>query len=176
MPEMPTVTSMPCRETSRAGRLLAARRTAAGFTLVELLIVVVILAILAAVVIPQFSTAAAEARESALHNDVQALRSAIALYRVQHNEVSPGMTDWDQFVTQLTTQTDLAGNPGTKYGPYVRPPFPTNAVSMLATGKNVVTMPADADDATGWIYMPLTGELRANTGGTGPSGTDYFDL
>jgi type II secretory pathway pseudopilin PulG len=143
---------------------------------VELLIVVVILAILAAVVIPQFSTAASEARESALHNDVQALRSAIALYRVQHNEVYPGVSGWDQFVTQLTTATDTSGDPGTKYGPYVRPPFPANAVSMLGTGKNVTSMPADADDTTGWIYMPTTGELRANTDGVGPSGSDYFDL
>ena len=152
------------------------RRRPDGFTLVELLIVVVILAILAAVVIPRFSTVSEEARESAVYNDVQALRSAIALYRVQHDETYPGISGWDQFVTQLTTQTDASGSPGTKYGPYVRPPFPTNSVSSLNTGKNVSSMPASADGTTGWIYHPGNGELRINTTGAGPSGTDYFDL
>jgi general secretion pathway protein G len=147
-----------------------------GFTLVELLIVVVILAILAAVVIPQFSTASAEARESAVHNDVQAIRSAIALYRVQHNEVYPGVSGWSQFVTQLTSETDASGSSGTKYGPYIRAPFPSNKVSQVNTGKNVTTMPPAADGATGWIYRPSTGELRVNTTGAGPGGTDYFDL
>ena len=39
-------------------------RAKSGFTLVEVLIVVVILGILAAVVIPQFSDASTEAKES----------------------------------------------------------------------------------------------------------------
>ena len=60
------------------------RKTEAGFTLVELLIVVIILGILAAVVIPQFSSASAEAREAAIMTDLAAIRNAIELYYVQH--------------------------------------------------------------------------------------------
>ena len=61
-----------------------------GFTLVELLIVVIILAILAAIVIPQFSSATTDAQEAALDSNLNALRSAIDLYKVQHNGKYPG--------------------------------------------------------------------------------------
>ncbi len=61
-----------------------------GFTLVELLIVVIILAILAAIVIPQFSSSTVDANEAALDSDLNALRSAIELYKAQHNGLYPG--------------------------------------------------------------------------------------
>ena len=61
-----------------------------GFTLVELLIVVIILAILAAIVVPQFSTSANDAQFAALQQNLSTIRSAIELYRVQHNGVYPG--------------------------------------------------------------------------------------
>ena len=61
-----------------------------GFTLVEILIVVVILGILAAIVIPQFTSASTEAKESALMSDIQSMRSQIELYKIQHNDLLPG--------------------------------------------------------------------------------------
>jgi len=148
----------------------------AGFTLVELLIVVVILAILAAVVIPSINNASAEAKESALRASLATVRQAISLYRVQHNEAYPGMGGWDEFVTQLTSGTDPAGNPGTKYGPYLRTGFPDNPVTSTVDGTVVATMPGTAPGGTAWIYATDVGELRANVAGTAPSGTDYFDL
>ncbi|HEX5010507.1 MAG TPA: type II secretion system protein [Planctomycetota bacterium] len=153
-----------------------ARARQAGFTLVELLIVVVILAILAAVVIPQINNASAEAKESALRASLATVRQAISLYRVQHAEIYPGMGGWDEFVTQLTTGTDQAGNPGTKYGPYLRTGFPNNPVTDTADGTAVATMPATAPGGTAWIYSTDVGELRANVAGAAPSGTDFFDL
>ena len=148
------------------------RRNQSGFTLVELLIVVIILGILAAVVIPQFNTAAAESKESALASNLATIRQAVELYKVQHNDTFPGAT----IVTQLTTATDAAGAAGTKYGPYIRNKFPANPISGAATVKTAATMPGAAAGTEGWVYATGNGEFRANSTGAGPSGTNYFDL
>src|SRR5689334_18461772 len=76
----------------RKGRkmTIAKQPRRAGFTLVELLIVVIILAILAAIVIPQFSSSTTDAQESALDSNLAALRSAVELFKVQHNNIYPG--------------------------------------------------------------------------------------
>ncbi len=152
----------------------------AGFTLVELLIVVIILGILAAVVIPQFGSASSEAKESALMSDLATLRNAIDLYRLQHNEVYPGNLDgetsWDDFVAQLTAGTDVAGDAGSDFGPYIRTGIPRNPINSLATGVEGA-IPDDPDDTSGWLYDASTGEIRANSSGTGPTtGIDYFDM
>ena len=101
-----------------------------GFTLVELLIVVIILGILAAVVVPQFSGASEDAKEAAVMTNLQTLRGAIEMYYVQHNDTYPGTiggaSNWANFITHLTTQTDVNGDPDTKYGPYIRSKMPRN--------------------------------------------------
>src|SRR5665647_3735794 len=61
-----------------------------GFTLIELLIVVIILAILAAILIPQFSSSTVDAQEAALDSNLNGLRTAIELYKVQHSGKYPG--------------------------------------------------------------------------------------
>ncbi len=150
------------------------RNERSGFTLVELLIVVVILGILAAVVIPQFSSASTEAREAAVMTDLAAIRNAIELYRVQHKDAYPGPL-WADVENQLTGQTDEDGAAGTDFGPYLRTGIPRNPFNNKNDG-TVGTIPATADDATGWYYNKDTGEIRVNTSGTGPSGIDYIDL
>ena len=65
-------------------------RAKSGFTLVEILIVVVILGILAAIVIPQFTGASTEAKESSLVSNLQSIRSQIELFKIQHNDILPG--------------------------------------------------------------------------------------
>jgi general secretion pathway protein G len=62
---------------------------AKGFTLIELLIVVIIIAILAAIAIPQFANTTGDAQEGALDANLNTIRSAIELYRVQHRGVYP---------------------------------------------------------------------------------------
>ena len=120
-----------------------------GFTLVEILIVVVILGILAAIVIPQFSDASTEAKYSSLASNLQMLRAQIELYKIQHNDTPPTLAS---FSAQLTGQTDVNGNAGTDFGPYMRDipvePF-TNDATVSAAG------------ATGWNYTESTGEIWA---------------
>ncbi len=149
------------------------RRGQSGFTLVELLIVVIILGILAAVVIPQFNTAAAESKEAALASNLATIRQAIELYKVQHNDAFPDAN----IVTKLTTQTDVTGAAGTKYGPYIRNAFPANPISgsnAVVTGATIGSAPAD--QTGGWRYATGTGEFRADVSGAGPSTTAYWAL
>jgi general secretion pathway protein G len=96
-----------------------------GFTLVEILIVVVILGILAAIVIPQFTEASTEAKTSSLCTDLQSVRSQIELYKIQHNDNLPGVvngthTAGANFQAAMTGQTDIFGEVGTDYGPYLQ--------------------------------------------------------
>ncbi len=140
-----------------------------GFTLVEILIVVIILGILAAIVIPQFTEASNDARESALASDLQTLRSQIELYKVQHLEFYPGQTsaagaplviDVADFVADLTGKTtiDGVGDVAGAYGPYLQK-MPTNPFNDSAA----VVIAADTNTA-GWIFDTALGQIKANDG------------
>lgn len=164
----------------------------AGFTLVELLIVVIILAILAAIVIPQFSSSTTDAQESALDANLAAMRSAIELYKVQHNNVYPGAATAaggtctgtagtgtagtaQAFMDQLLLASDPTGKTCSlsdatyKYGPYLRKGVPAEPI----TGKGsvvadiVVTTTgatiAPAAATGGWAYDTKSGQFVMNS-------------
>lgn len=161
-----------------------------GFTLVELLIVVIILAILAAIVIPQFSGATIDAQESALDSNLNAMRSAIELYRVQHKGKYPsavaatgltctvgtagtGAINTDQALkdqlshySNVEGQTCSGADPQTKLGPYLRKGIPaepinnSTAISILSTSGAPISV---SGTTGGWVYNNITGQILMNS-------------
>ena len=139
-----------------------------GFTLVEILIVVVILGILAAIVIPQFTGASTEAKESSLMSDLQALRGQIELYKIQHNDNLPGTDSSGDFITAMTTATDQDGVAGGQFGPYMQK-VPPNPFSTADTTTNLVDTDGTlGDDSHHWWFSSTTGEFRPDDDGTNP--------
>ena len=145
-----------------------------AFTLVEILIVVIILGILAAIVIPQFTEASNEARDSAVRSDLQTIRSQIELYKIQHFDAYPGDTDANDpninvtvssaFQTDLTGQTNEAGGTGTDFGPYLGS-FPKNPFIPVAANKDLITFGTSAcpgNGTSGWYLNTATGRFSAN--------------
>jgi general secretion pathway protein G len=176
-----------------------ARSPQHGFTLAELLIVVIILAILAAIVIPQFSSATVDAQESALDSNVNALRSAIDLYRVQHNAKFPGavaatgatctvgtagtgaINTAQAVIDQLTKYSSASGttcsgaDPTTLLGPYLRKGFPAepinNSAAIAVATAGTPLAPAAATG--GWSYDVKTGQIVMNSNAADSKGAAY---
>jgi general secretion pathway protein G len=160
-----------------------------GFTLVELLIVVIILAILAAIVIPQFSSSTTDAQEAALDSNLNALRSAVDLYRAQHGGKFPGAVaatgatctigtagtgaiNTDQaIIDQLTKYSSATGttcsgaDPTTVLGPYLRKGLPadpiTNSAAVAVATAGIPLAPGAATG--GWAYDVKTGQIVMNS-------------
>jgi general secretion pathway protein G len=151
-------------------QVLSARKS--GFTLIEILIVVIILGILAAIVIPQFSNASTEARESAMRSMQQTVRSQVELYKLQHADLYPTSTGaiaasvtWEW--AKLTGKTTAAGATSTtgEFGPYL-PQVPQNSLRSSATGVAVVhdadvTASYDNDTAGIGYVIDQTGRFFA---------------
>ena len=147
---------------------MLARTRKTGFTLVEILIVVIILGILAAIVIPQFTNASQDARESALLSQLQTLRSQIELYKLQHKDVLPDLvTNWNP----MTTKTNIDGTAVVQakmFGPYMES-APTNPLNTLSNVTNGNTALAAAAVDCGFIYDYAA---AAGTGRIWGTGTD----
>ncbi len=157
-----------------------------GFTLVELLIVVIILAILAAIIVPQFSAATDDAKQSAYDTNIANIRSAIDLYRQQHDDYPgavassgascvngaavAGAAGAAAFVAQLKNYTNSAGLACTgfdpnefKYGPYLKDDLPVNPLGN--PGNNTITVVTtgvlglSTGSTNGWRFDSVTGEF-----------------
>lgn len=141
-----------------------------GFTLVEILIVVIILGILAAIVIPQFTNASNEARNSSVASTLQTIRSQLSLFKIQHGDTPPqGSTYlWALMTTESATADTATVTPtGTDFGPYLQQ-VPINPINQLTTVSNSSSPSA----AVGWYYTTdAAGNCTIeamNTTGTAP--------
>jgi len=144
-----------------------------GFTLVEILIVVVILGILAAIVIPQFTDASTQAKESAVASDLQMMRSQLELYKIQHNDNLPDCTDQASFEACMLEQTGQDGAAGTDFGPYMGK-LPSNPFVDGDTADDITFVDSGScpsSGLTGWWMRSDTGEFRAND--TDPNHAEY---
>ncbi len=118
------------------------KRNARGFTLVEILIVVIILGILAAIVIPQFTNASNDARNSSVSSTLQTLRGQIELYKIQHADTPPAVASMWNAMLSASNTTGALGTGGTTttfpLGPYIQaapinPVVGTNSINAAAT-------------------------------------------
>jgi len=125
------------------------KRNVRGFTLVEILIVVIILGILAAIVIPQFTNASNDARNSSVQSTLQSLRGQIELYKIQHSDTAPAVGSmWDSLLSASNTNGVLgtAQTTGTfVLGPYLQA-APVNPANGFSTITSVASGPG------GWYY------------------------
>jgi general secretion pathway protein G len=69
------------------------RRTQSGFTLIELMIVMAIIGILITLAIPSFVGAVKHAREAALKEDLQTMRTAIDTYTMDKQKGPQSLDD-----------------------------------------------------------------------------------
>jgi general secretion pathway protein G len=161
------------------------RQNRKGFTLIEILIVVIILGILAAIVIPQFTNASKEAKQSSLVTMVQSLRSQIALFKLQHNDYLPGTAplngatfDQATFWNQMTLFSDVTGaTNATKTVQYDKGPYmqsiPKNPLCPTSTASSdvVATVNGAASGAVcGFVYDYQAGAGSGKIWGTDTDG------
>jgi prepilin-type N-terminal cleavage/methylation domain-containing protein len=134
-----------------------------AFSLIELVLVVVIIGIIAAIAIPRMSRGASGSRNANLTANLDTLRRAIELYRVEHNNVPPALT---MIVADLTLYSNSDGSSAQgnadathPFGPYLRsiPALPVGAFQG-ATG-----IGSASGASVGWIYDETTGDIHAGT-------------
>ena len=113
------------------------------------MIVLVVLAIIAAIAIPFFSRTVDPAKASAMLTDVKEIRKALSLYYVEHDAEYPALVD---MFNNLTQQTDIVGDPGTDFGPYLSS-APINPFSEGSLCSD--------DNSKDWEYDEGAGTIRA---------------
>lgn len=98
-------------------RSLKSKVKQSGFTLIEIMVVVVIIGILASVVVPRIMDNPDKARTAKAKNDIQALGSALDIYRLD-NYIYPTT---DQGLEALVTEPTTAPQPPNwKSGGYIK--------------------------------------------------------
>jgi hypothetical protein len=123
-----------------------------------------------------------KAQQSNLVSTLQTIRSAIDLYKIQHNNNLPLSTSEAAFITCMTCYTDIDGNaaasqePGQEgvYGPYMQS-IPVNPFTIAST---VTFSGADSAGVAGggWHLNTTTGRFQADDSGLCPDGIPHTNL
>ena len=175
----------------RHGRACRAGHRVNGFALVEIVVVTLLLAILAVLVMPRLVEATDTRRQTQLREQIQILRTAVTVYRAEHNNTPPGYPGGDAtqtptyetLVAQLTQYTDTQGvtsiTPDSRFnlGPYFDkiPYNPINNRAGIRVIPNDGQIPDKPEGTDGWFYHPATGAVVVNARGDDPGGKSYFD-
>jgi type II secretory pathway pseudopilin PulG len=143
-----------------------ARHRQKHFSLLDGVTVLLLMCIVTATAVPLLEAAAQGAKQSALLQNLYALRSQIEWYRAQHGGEPPVL--YQGTFPQLIQATDTSGIPGprgSKYplGPYFPAGIPVNPI----TGKAVVTAtevfpPVAPSGSGGWLYHQLSGQIAVD--------------
>ena len=111
------------------------------------------------------------------------LRAVIETYRAKHG-TNPGQgadssVDGKWFERAYASSRALHAFDDSAHARLERgvPANPINGRSDVRFLANDEPWPAHADDGSGWLYKPSTGELRANCRGAGPdAGRAYYEM
>jgi len=82
-----------------------ALRSAGGFTLIEIMVVVIIIGLLAAVIVPNVISKVDEAKIAKAKSDIQALETALTMYRLDNSKFPTTEQGLTALVTQPTDPT-----------------------------------------------------------------------
>jgi general secretion pathway protein G len=89
-----------------------ALRSASGFTLIEIMVVVIIIGLLAAVIVPNVISKVDEAKVTKAKSDIQALETALTMYRLDNSRFPTTEQGLAALVTQPTDPTIKHWRPG----------------------------------------------------------------
>jgi type II secretory pathway pseudopilin PulG len=142
------------------------------FSLVEILIVAAIIGIIAALIMPTLQQQSTKAKESAAKDTLRVLRNAIELYAAQHNDVAPGYPNNNPSANPTFTEfsSQMVGKGKHLSGLPENPFSGKTDIRIIQNGEEFPTEPADTD---GWIYKPLTKEIRLDSTGADSAGFAY---
>lgn len=143
--------------------VLCTRHRGFEITLLDTLLLVAIMAIATSVAMPFLAEASGQANSTALLQNLQALRTQIALYRVEHGGAAPLL--YEGTFPQLTHPTNAKGVPGPfgkeyPHGPYLPAGIPANPFTGVSTVTPTDRFPPTAVSGVGgWLYHEETGRI-----------------
>lgn len=119
-------------------------RSAAGFTLIELVIVMVVLAVMAGLAIPKFMDLREDAKYSAVQGALGGVRSAVANFHAKNIATNP-----DDTTPYPADGTELSG------GTVINGTFPDNPFYTGVAAKNSIGAATGTKGTVGCNAVPL---------------------